>query len=668
MSRIIFISPYLKGGKDAAKLTHRTRYIATREGVELLQSDNADLAPSDKQTAFINRALRQFPEAKEMLEYEDYRAAPSRRTASMLIEQLWEQYVMTLEERENFLDYVSHRPGVKSDGDHGLWDANGKVRNLSKAVEEVAHHQGVVWTPVVTLRRADAERLGYTDVENWRAVVNASINEIAEGYKIAPNHLRWYAALHEKDVNYHIHMVIFSTDPSEGYLTKEGIRTVKSAFARHIFEQDLISVYKRQTEYRNTLQQEAKEKMSELIERMGSGTIQSDRLEMLTDELADLLRDTKGKKVYGYLSPATKRIVDAIVDELARDERVASAYALWQEMRDEVCRTYSTKLPERKPLSQQKEFKPVRNMVIQEALKLSERPTAFDDERMTDEPEEAEERYANVQFKLPKAHTVYEQAERYRRAKHVLYEEAAGLDEKRDAISVLETLWDEGYAIAAHQLGKCYRDGVGVQHDTARAVEWFQRSAAHGNDCSEYALGKLLLELGKTAEGIDHLARAAKQENQYAQYRLGKVYLTGEQAKMDVDTALSYLGRSAEHGNQYAQYALGKLYLMGRKVQRDMELAVKYLTRSAEQGNAYAQYFLDHRNDWQSASTGSAVLRMLHHMGRIFEDNTISDSTYMGMQVDSKLRREMQDKRIAMGHKPDDHEDALDNKYQQQKM
>ena len=657
MSRIIFISPYLKGGKDAAKLTHRTRYIATREGVELLQSDNTDLAPSDKQTAFIARALRQFPEAREMMEYEDYRAAPSRKTASALIEQLWEQYVMTLHERENFLDYVSHRPGVKSDGDHGLWDANGKVQNLSKAVEEVAHHQGVVWTPVVTIRRADAERLGYTDVENWRAVVNASINEIAEGYKIAPNHLRWYAALHEKDVNYHIHMVIFSTDPSEGYLTKEGIRTVKSAFARHIFEQDLITVYKRQTEYRNTLQQEAREKMSELIERMGSGTIQSDRLEMLTDELAERLRDTKGKKVYGYLPPATKRIVDAIVDELSRDERVAEAYSLWQEMRDEVCRTYSSKLPERKPLSQQKEFKPVRNMVIQEALKLSERPAAFDDERMNDEPEEAEERYIEPTHPLPRVPSVYEQAERYRRAKHTLYENAAGTDEKLDAIAMLEKLWDEGYSIAAHQLGKCCRDGVGVQRDVEKAVEWFRRSAAHGNDCSEYALGKLLLELDKTAEGIDHLTRAAAQENQYAQYRLGKVYLTGEQTAKDVDAALSYLGRAAEHGNQYAQYTLGKLYLMGQDVPKDNELAVQYLTRSAQQGNTYAQYFLDHRNDWQHASTGSAVLRMLHHMSRIFEDNTVADSTYMGMQTDRKLRQEMQDKRIALGHKADDHEE-----------
>lgn len=629
---------------------------------------NGAIVDGHKQELFIDRALRQFPEAKELLEYEDYRAAPTRKTASALIEQLWEQYVMTLEGRENFLDYVSHRPGVRSDGDHGLWDANGKVENLSAVVREVANHQGNVWTPVVSMRREDAERLGFTDAENWRAAINACVNEIAEGYKIAPNHLRWYAALHEKEKHVHIHMVIYSTDPKEGYLTKEGIRRVKSAFARRLFEQDLICVYKRQTEYRNTLQEEAEAKMRQLIERMGGEAIRSDRLEMLTDELAERLRDVKGKKVYGYLPPATKRIVDAIVDELSRDERVAEAYSLWQEMRDEVCRTYSSVLPERKPLSQQKEFKPVRNMVIREALKLSERSTAFDDERMDDEPEETEERYIEPPYQLPKAHSVYEQAERYRRAKKTLYDENANGDEKLAAVAALETLWNEGYAVAAHQLGKCHRDGVGVPRDAEKVEAWFRRGATRELDCSEYALGKLLLEQGRAAEGIGWLTRAAERDNQYAQYRLGKVYLTGEQAAKDVGAALLCLRRSAAHGNQYAQYTLGKLYLMGRNVPKDMELATQYLSQSAAQGNTYAQYFLDHKDDWQHASTGSAVLRMLHHMSRIFEDNAVSDSTYMAMHVDRKLRREMLDKRLALGHKADDHEESLNNSYQRQKM
>ncbi len=179
MARIIFISPYLKGGKDAVRLAHRTKYVATREGVELLKSDTAELPPTKKQAEFIGRLVRSFPEAKELLEYEDYKTRPSRKSAGELIEQMWEQYVTAQDQRENFIDYVAHRPGVKSDGDHGLWDANGKVPVLSKAVDEVASHQGIVWTPIVSLRREDALRLGYDNVENWRALVNSVSSDLS---------------------------------------------------------------------------------------------------------------------------------------------------------------------------------------------------------------------------------------------------------------------------------------------------------------------------------------------------------------------------------------------------------------------------------------------------------------------------------------------------------
>ena len=167
-------------------------------------------------------------------------------------------------------------------------------------------------------------------------------------------------------------MVVFSANPREGYLTRQGIRDVKSALATHIFEQDLLQVYERKTEYRNELQRSAQDSMAELIFQMETGTVRDLRLRQLTAELAERLKHTKGKKVYGYLPPQVKRIVDEIVDELSKDERIAAAYTLWLDMRDEVWKTYSDTLPERGPLSQQKEFKPVRNMVIREALKLSQ--------------------------------------------------------------------------------------------------------------------------------------------------------------------------------------------------------------------------------------------------------------------------------------------------------
>ena len=267
---------------------------------------------------------------------------------------------------------MSHRPGVQMDGEHGLWCARGKVRNLSQAVRGVAEHTGSVWTPVVAIRREDAERLGYNDADSWRELVCACAPEIARGYKIPLEHLRWYAAFHRKEDSVHIHMVVFSSDPKEGYLTRQGIQQVKSAFGRRIFQQDLLHVYEQKTEYRDALGRDAERTMAELIAQMEQGQLQNENLERLILELSRRLQNTKGKKVYGYLPPVAKAMVDAIVDELAKDQRVAAAYNLWNQMREELCRTYSEQVPECLPLSRQKEFKSVRNMVIREVFKLGQ--------------------------------------------------------------------------------------------------------------------------------------------------------------------------------------------------------------------------------------------------------------------------------------------------------
>lgn len=486
MARLIFISPYLKGGQGKTALSRRTNYIATRDGVERIKSDRGEQPAGKKQRTLILRLLEAYPQMMELGEYEDYQRAQTADTAAELIDRALEQFVTAEDQRENYLDYVAHRPGVQKEGDHGLWDRNGKVQNLSAAVEEVANHEGNVWTPVVSLRREDAERLGYTNAENWRALVNACSKEIADGYKIAPENLCWYAALHEKEKHIHIHLILFSKNPKEGYLTKQGILDIKSAFATHIFEQDLLQVYERKTEYRNELQQSAEREMAGLIFQMETGRVRNKKLEQLTKELAQRLQNTKGRKVYGYLPPQIKRIVDAIVDELAEDERVAAAYSLWQEMQDEVCRTYSETMPERLPLSRQKEFKPVRNMVIREALKLSgpqseTEKNETEDDRVQKETEEPETVIAPVRE------------------------------------------WEQ--------------PRTGTRPTADRHPE--PRPA-----------------------GTEHVTPA-----------------------------------------------------------------------------------------------GSAVIRMLHHMGRIFRDNAVTDATHRGMQIDRKRRKQLQEKRIAMGHKPDDHEE-----------
>ena len=656
MARLIFISPYMKGGRDAARLAHRTRYFATREGVQLLKDDNAHLPVTKKQQQYIRRLLRSFPEARELPEHEDYANTPNRQTAFALIAQIHEDFIEPMDGRENYLDYVANRPGVKALGEHGLWDAHGKVPSLENAVAEVARHTGNVWTPVISLSRENAERLGYTDLKNWQELINASITDIAKGYKIHPDRLRWYAAMHEKEKHIHVHMVLFSTDPKEGYLSRQGIRSIKSALVSTIYRNDRLHIYEQKDEQRGLLRQEAEARMATLIEQMATGTLQSDKLELLVADLAQRLRESSGKKVYGYLPPRVKRIVDEIVDELSKDERVAAAYSLWQDLREQLCIDYNQTPSQRVPLSQQKEFKTVRNMVIRETLRLSEMSFTFEDDTMPDEPEPEEPPAPSTQSS---ARTIYQRAHFYRRAKTVLNDADADPGEKAMALVTLRRLWEEGYTIAAHQLGKAYRDGLGSPVDQVAAAEWFQKSAEAGNDCSAYALGKLLLEQGKFSQARIWLQKAAMQKNQYAQYRLGKLLLIGaDDVPKDMDAAIRHLKDSAAHGNQFAQYTLGKLYLLGHEVKTDREEALLYLSQAAAQGNTYAQYFIDHQNDFNGASVGTAVLRMLHQMSRIFRENAAQPAIYAGMQIDKKRRRRLQEKRMAMGHKVDDHGDS----------
>lgn len=656
MARLIFISPYMKGGRDAARLAHRTRYFATREGVQLLKDDNAHLPVTKKQQQYIRRLLRSFPEARELPEHEDYANTPNRQTAFALIAQIHEDFIEPMDGRENYLDYVANRPGVKALGEHGLWDAHGKVPSLENAVAEVARHTGNVWTPVISLSRENAERLGYTDLKNWQELINASITDIAKGYKIHPDRLRWYAAMHEKEKHIHVHMVLFSTDPKEGYLSRQGIRSIKSALVSTIYRNDRLHIYEQKDEQRGLLRQEAEARMATLIEQMATGTLQSDKLELLVADLAQRLREGSGKKVYGYLPPRVKRIVDEIVDELSKDERVAAAYSLWQDLREQLCIDYNQTPSQRVPLSQQKEFKTVRNMVIRETLRLSEMSFTFEDDTMPDEPEPEEPPAPSTQSS---ARTIYQQAHLYRRAKTVLNDAGADPGEKAMALVTLRRLWEDGYTIAAHQLGKAYRDGLGSPVDREEATEWFQKSAEAGNNCSAYALGKLLLEQGKFSQARSWLQKAAMQKNQYAQYRLGKLLLIGaDDVPKDVDAAIRHLKDSAVQGNQFAQYALGKLYLLGQEVKADHEEALRYLSQAAAQGNIYAQYFIDHQNDFNGVSVGTTVLRMLHQMSSIFRENAAQPTIYAGMQIDKKRRRRLQEKRMAMGHKADDHEDS----------
>lgn len=469
MTKLVQKSGYIQASQAGGYM----KYIATREGVEKLVGNG----PATKgQRELIQQLLRDYPDAKELFEYEDYRKTPTLGTASAFITMALDANLHEIHSESGYMQYIATRPRVQRRGSHGLFSAAPSV-DLDTAMSQLESHEGNVWTIIYSLRREDASRLGYDHAEAWRSLLMRHTKDLAKAMKIPADHFRWYAAFHD-----------------EGH-----------------------------------------------------------------------------------------------------------------------------------PLSQQKEFRKIKNDVIREAENIRLGLLTFEDEAMRDEPE------PDTEPESQQPHQIYEQVQRYRAAKAVLQDIYALDEEHTQAVSELEQLWEEGYTVAAHQLGKFFRDSLSTLRNHEKAEHWFRLSAEAGNDCSEYALGKLLLTQKRTTEAVQWLDKAADHGNQFAQYRLGKLYLTGEAVPKDVWKALEYLKSSAGQENQFAQYTLGKLYLLGRDVAQDREQAQEWLSRSASQGNPYAQFFLDRLDLFRDPSVTLAATRPLHHMGRIFRDNSVPPQNPAGI-------------------------------------
>lgn len=630
------------------------KYIATREGVEKL-SGNGPVTKGQRE--LIQKLLADFPDAVELFEYEDYLKTPTIGSASAFITMALDANLHEIDSESGYMQYIATRPRVQKHGAHGLFSSSASV-DLNAAMSELEAHEGNVWTIIYSLRREDATRLRYDNAEAWRTLLMMHEAELADAMKISPKNFHWYAAFHDEGHHPHIHMMIWSDKLQEGYLSRDGIAAMRSKLTNTIFRDEMQKLYVRKDTAYKELVNTAQDAMRELICKMQHRLCDSPIIEAKMCELVQVLEATTGKKQYGYLKKPVKQLVDAIVDELAKLPEVAECYEVWNQIRKELNGYYGNSiLWEQFPLSERKEFRKIKNDIIREAENIRLGLPTFEDEQMQDEPEPEESQNEHQSY------SVYEQARRYRAAKAVLQDIDALDAEHVEAIKELERLWAEGYTVAAHQLGKFYRDDFSTMRDHEKAEQWFRLSAEVGNDFSEYALGKLLLTQNRIEEAMQWLSKAADHGNHFARYRLGKIYLTGELVPKDVQKALEYLTAPAEQGNQFAQYTLGKLYLLGRNVKQDREQAREWLTRSAAQGNEYAQFFLDRFDQFRDPSILLAATKLLHHMGRIFRDNSSPPHNPAGIRIDSKRRKRLQEKRMAIGHKADDHEEQT--QYQQ---
>lgn len=469
--------------------------------------------------------------------------------------------------------------------------------------------------------------------------------EISEAMKIPPDQLRWCAAFHDEGGHPHVHAMVWSADPKRGHLTKDGINTIRSQLTNDIFQDELYSLYQEKDISYKELIAATRQTMRELTKKMQTELCDSLEIGAKMLALSQSLEAAKGKKVYGYLKKSTKAQVDDIVDELAKIPAVAECYAAWNKLRDDLESYYKDTPRQHLPLSQQKEFQAIKNLVIQEAENLRQNIFTFEDADMTEE-------YTDV---LPE-NSDYDAVLDYYQALETLDANNVTQAEKRKALQTLERLWDNGFTMAAHHLGRAWRDGFGVLPDDEEAEYWFRQSAEAGAASSQHALGTLLQAQGRMEEAVSWYERAANAGNRIAQYHLGKLYLRGEAIPKDTTKAMEYLTTAAEQGHQYAQYALGKLYLSGDETMQDKEQASYWLTQSAAQGNQSAQFLLDRQNENQSPSILLSATRLLYHMRRVFQETPLP-SNPAGHHVESKLMQRIREKKIAAGHKPDDHEE-----------
>lgn len=607
MSLLIVTSRYLKSGtvKTKSQRKNYTKYIATRESVEVREQSKK--YSTENQKKLLNELLDDFPETKKYLEFEDYKNNPTVENASELISTIIERNADVIGNRQNFVGYMAMRPGVEKRGAHGLFNESNEPIVLDQVAEEVANHPGNVWSHVVSLRREDAIRLGYDNSDRWRELVMRHISDIAEQTKIPLCNLKWYGAFHDTTHHPHIHLIVYSTNPKQGFLTKQGIDKIRSVFANDIFHDDLQSIYQEQTIRRDELKMESKKYVEQLVKQIAENDFNNANLENLVLTLKNQLDNTKGKKVYGYLKPEIKKTVDEIFRILSREKNISELYEKWCELERQKYKTYTQKEKEFPLLWENKVFQPVRNMIIQQVLQMQ-----FSDEEMSVVEPELPEHFVEMEIPpqideepIDSENQYYlKWSDNYKTACKIIYDKQSKTEDFRKAEQLLLSEAESGNALVMFELGKLYESEKLGEKDAEKSFAFYQK-ALRGflliapkskkiKPFLQYRIGKMYQNgLGTAADlskAMTHFQRAAELGNMHAKRMAALEYISGKSLERDVDKGVSMLTECADSGDKFCCYKLGKLFLDGKITTQNPDKAEQYLLASDQ--NAYTFYAL----------------------------------------------------------------------------
>ena len=587
MSQLIVTSRYLKNGnqKNKTKRRNYTKYIATRETVEIRSQKFVDrnANATKNQEQLINDLINDFPESKRYLEYDDYEREPTIENAGELISTIVERNADVVGNRQNFVGYMAMRPGVEKRGSHGLFNEKNEPIILNQAANEIAEHKGNVWSHVVSLRREDAVRLGFDNSDAWRELVKRHISDIAKAQNIPLCNLKWYAAYHDTTHHPHIHLLVYSTNPKQGFLTKAGIDKIRSAFANDIFHDDLQSIYQEQTVSRDELKAVSKNEFESIVNRIASNDHTDPQLGELIRKLYIQLQNVKGKKVYGYLPKEIKETVNKIFSELAKDENIRQLYDKWCSLERLKCKTYTQKEKELPSLTDNKVFQPVRNMIIRTVLNMkpfdvnteiegSEPNDEYIDNTpqnvlpLFDEAEPLEEKEIDESAAAIKYYIKWN--DQYKKACKLIYGKDAKLNDFKKAEQLLLSESQRGNVLADYDLGKLYStDKLGERNEETSIAKYT-----------------------RALQGFLQIEPNSKKLKPYVQYRIGKMFCYGLGTEQDYEKAFEWFERSAKQKNKFAQFSLANLYYYGSGVEKDLSQAFLWYQKSSSQGQPYAAY------------------------------------------------------------------------------
>lgn len=632
----------------SALISRAAQYVygMTAEG-DVKPSAPATRAQRERIQEFVNKvpAIRQTPE------YSDYKASPTRENASEVLSHALEVGLANAADPETLeimLNYIAERPGVvHNEGKvHGLFTVNGAA-DLAAEKEAIAAHTGNIYSMVFSLRREDADRLGYDRQDAWSQLFAIKADKIAQALRVPTSKLHWVAAVHNTKHHPHAHFIAYSTEQkSRIYLSEDAIEQLKSEFVSEIFAEERHQIFAPREEARQQLEDRLETLFTQL--EHNSNAAVTDLL--LPEKLAALrksIESASGRHVYKYLPKDTKAMVDKLLDEISEVPEIKELLTEYNKYQQQLEAYYKTP-DEPKPLSAattRSNLYPLKNLVVQYALQFEPSPpltpktenssaktgstSGFSYSDALDEPENAQMnepfkatwktndiRSWRDNMKVQSSSPPYDGTaeEKYRYAQYLRYDKKC----PQDAILWYNLAEQLGHTEAAYQLAQYYLK-KGEDQDVELGNYYLLKAKLGFEDTLLDSVNAMQLQAisdGNTyADAIADFGPLEAEEKKQqraisrAAYFLGRIYTTGIeianidgiesedlpalQVATDPHKAAAYFEFAYRSGYKHAAYYLGNLYFHGKLSpadKPDYERAAGWYMANTE--NPYCQFAL----------------------------------------------------------------------------